>query len=587
MLYLGAVALVGSVLQVLPTVLPRFGFLLAVSWVGGILMPCAVATSAILCIRNSKEVFSISSAEAVRLTVTFFSALVVPLQVWSVTTLLPAVRPPRDFPQFNASMAIGRLLQLLFPMTVVLFVLLVTEWLWLPLVAKASSGLRRGASSCDRISYMEERGALSVGWKLLVGFSVLAGVFVSGFQWFCGYPMGDDARYYFVVLRRMDAEGFQVAFSTERPLFFLALYAVERILFLDTSLFLRLAPMALSVLLVVSTYYFARFVGQSGKSAALAALFAAVSPHVTVGVDYFIVANLLGISLMMLFLYSFWRSVAQRSIRWAVLTVALSGVTLGLHYFTWLFMILVLVVFFLLGLVEKRSSDQYDRRLGVLLISGAVAVVVPAILVVSLVGGGLLESLRLAEHMVRMFLAEATPVNFFAFLMNRERVYDYFAREHYAIPLLFGLALIGFVRLRRLGTSRERLVRSWFIASCVGLLIVRINEFWRFLYVIPLEVLAAFGLVAVLGFTGLNGSEKEGAERYRMSRIGFQLSVFALFGIMLGLSTLPSSILLLCPVTIGLVELLCPSKDRLSETMFLLVAFLALEQILRALSALA
>lgn len=550
-------------------------------------MPCAVAASAILCIRNSKEVFSISSAEAVRLTVTFFFAFVVPLQVWSVTTLLPAVRPLRDFPQFNASMAIGRLLQLLFPMTVVLFVLLVTEWLWLPLVAKASSGLRRGASSCDRTSYVEEPGALSVGWKSLVGFSVLAGVLVSGFQWFCGYPMGDDARYYFVVLRRMGVEGFQVAFSTERPFLFLALHALERILFLDTSLFLRLAPIALSALLVVSTYYFARFVGQSEKTAALATLFAAVSPHVTVGVDYFIVANLLGISLMMLFLYSFRRSVAQRSIRWAVLTVALSGVTLGLHYFTWLFMIVVLVVFFLLGLVEMRSGDQYDRRFSVLLISGTIAVVVPAILVVSLVGGGLLDSLRLAEHMIRMFLAEATPMNFFAFLTNRERVYDYFAREHYAIPLLYGLALIGFVRLRRLGTSRERLVRSWFIASCVGLLMVRINELWRFLYVVPLEVLAAFGLVAVFGFAGLDRFEEGGDDKPRLRRIGLQLSVYVFFGIMLGLSTLPSSILLLCPGIIGLVELLCPSKVRLSETMFLLVAFLALEQVLRVLSTLA
>jgi len=524
----------------------------------------------------------------VRLTVTFFFALVVPLQVWSVTTLLPAVRLPRDFPQFNASMALGRLLQLLFPITVVLFVLLVTEWLWLPLVAKVSSiGLRRGASSRDRTSYMEERGAPSVGWKLLVGFSVLAGVFVSGFQWFCGYPMGDDARYYLVVLRRMDAAGFQVALWTERPLLFLTLYAVERILFSDPSLFLRLAPMALSALLVVSTYYFARFVGQSEKSAALAALFAAVSPHVTVGVNYFIVANLLGISLMMFFLYSFWRSVSQRSIRWAVLTVALSSVTLGLHYLTWLFMILVLVVFFLLGLVEKRSGDRYDWRFSVLVISGTIAVVVPAILIVSLVGGGLLESLRLAEHMIRMFLAEATPMNFFAFLMNQERVYYYLAGEHYAIPLLYGLALIGFVGLRRLGTSRERLVRSWFIASCVGLLMVRIDELWRFLYMIPLEVLAAFGLVVVFGFTGFDRSEKGGGERGRLRRIGLQLSVFAIFGIMLGLSTLPSSILLLCPVTIGLVELLCPSKVRLSETMFLLLAFLALEQVLRALSALA
>ena len=67
---------------------------------------------------------------------------------------------------------------------------------------------------------------------------------------------------------------------------------------------------------------------------------------------------------------------------------------------------------------------------------------------------------------------------------------------------MYLLARVGFAATGRLGNDRTRLVRSWLIASCLGIIVVRINELWRFVYVLLLEMLAVLGFVTVLEYTG-------------------------------------------------------------------------------------
>ncbi len=435
---------------------------------------------------------------------------------------------------------------------------------------------------------MKEGSGSYLGWRLLALASLLIAIFVSGCRWFRGYPLGDDAKYYSLILQRMDVAGVYEALSTERPFLFLGLYAIEKALGLGAVILLRLLPLALSIILVAATYYFTRFVTRSESVAALAAMFAAVSPHVTVGAEYFIVANWLGIPLMMLFLYGVLKSVEKRSPSWLLFTIVLSSLTLAVHYFTWIFMIFVVLAYMLLSLLENRPHFRRDIRLFAAIIFGCVAPIVPALLAAYVVGGGLLTSLQLVKHMMGLFLTQATPVNFIDFLMNRERVQSYFSREHYAIPLLFLLALIGSVELRALKTDRGRLVRSWLIASCLGVLTVYYNEWWRFLYMIPFEILAAFGVTLALRYSGLHEkAETSTTAGHGSLKTMIQLALFLAFGILLTSSTLPSTLLLLCPAIAALTELIDPFKEERVRADFLIVTFLALEQTVRALCVLA
>jgi len=585
LLYLGCLALAGSVLQVLPTVLPKYGPLLTLGWVGGFLMSCATVVSTLACVRRSREVFSIPSARAAGLFLKSLFALVIPLQIWSIATMSPLATASRDFPQLNVFEALGELFRLLTPVTVVFFVLLMTVWLWCPLITRLARGrLCRG--TVQRLATAGGAQAFEC-WRLMVGFSVLVGIFVSSYQWSRGYPLGYDARFYSSVLHGMKATGPQAAFSTERPFLFLVLYSIQSVLGLEPPLLLRLVPVGLAIILVVATYFFTRFVGGTERTSAIAAAFAAVSPRVTVGVEYYLIANWVGVLLMMLFLWAFLKIVSQRSVLWALSSIAVSGLVLGVHYFTWIFMILTVVGHLALKMLETRFSRLREMAFPIAEVLGCIAVLAFALLFVSLVGGELLASLRLAEHMAMRFLTTATPMNFVAFLLDQERISVYFGAEHYAIPLLYVLALVGFVRLNGVAGEKARIVRSWLIVSCVGVLLVRYNEWWRFLYMIPFETLGAFGFTALIERVGLVDDIREmrvGGDNLPL--MGLLLVIFFLFSTVLMFSSVPSSVMLLSLVAVAFVELRSPLRQGWGGTIYLLVTFLFLEQLARALWAL-
>jgi len=584
---LGGLVFAGSVLQVLPAAFPKHEPLLALSSIGGVLMSLAVIASTTICVKDSKEILSISSVKATTLLLKFLFALAIPLQIWSIATMSPLPRPLGHYPEFNAYTAFERLFRLILPITVTLFVLLMTEWLWLPLVLRLTAGrMDPRAAGRNETSDAGETKILRMTSRLLVGFSFLIGIFLSIYQWSHAYPLGYDAKYYSSVLHHMNTAGLLFAFTTERPFFFIFLFSAGRVLGLQPELLLRLVPVALTIALVSATYYFTRFVGTSRMTAALATAFAAVSPHVTVGVDYFIVANWLGIPLMMLFLYMFLRSVTQRSVPHTLSTIALSAFILGFHYFTWLFMMLVTFAYLVLNLLEKKPSDRRAVIFCVVVISSCIAVLIPALLFSQIVGGGPLVGLRLVEDMVQLFLTEATPMNFVTFLLSLERVYSYFAIEHYAIPLLYVLTLIGFATLSRSKSEGTRIVKSWLTVCSIGILIVPYGEWWRFLYMIPFGTLAAFGIAAALQRVGLNESmEAATVNREGLYQTGLQLALFFVFGATLISSILPSWILLSSLALTALVEFLRP-EEGWRGTVLLLIAFLLLEQIARAIWAL-
>ena len=582
---LGAILLTGSVLQILRLMFPLYGAALITDMAGDFLVACAAVAVIVMVVRNSKDVFSISSAEAVRMFFAFLFSLVVPLQVWSIATLLNLPRPQKFYPRYDVYSGFEELFGLLFPVTVALLILLITEWLWsIPISRTAGRRLYRKATHNPERLDLTRREIPDTCWRLLLGVSLLLGILISTYQWSRGYPLGQDARYYSFVLRQMDMMGLQTAFSTERPFLFLALHFAGRALSLQSPLFLRLVPSILGIILVAATYCFVRFVGGSERVAALAALFAAVSPHNTVGSDIYIIANWLGISLMMLFLYCFFTSLLKRSRRWMAITIALSGLILGVHYFTWIFMMVVVLMYFLLSIVEMRGSCAADWRFRAILTLGCFSVTVPALILASTTGQ-LFTSLQRVSQMTASLLSQATPWNFFTLLMNQERSYEYFAQKHYAIPLLYGLGLIGAVRVGYLKNDHARLVRSWLIVACLGLLAIPTDHVWRFLYMIPIEILAAFGLSSAFEFFDLR-SEASTIQRTLVPRTVVRLILFLAFGIMLAFSDLPSLIILLCPVALVLLELSSPSGTDARETTYLLVTFIALEQIARALYAL-
>ena len=580
-LYLGLSALIGSVLQVLPVLSP--GQFEDISGYGGFLVFGAVLVTTIIATAKAQEVFRVSRREMIGELLSFFFALVIPLQIWSISTMLPFQRPWKVYPQFRVFMAYDRLLLLLLPFTSLVFTLLVTQWLWLPVAAKAV-GCRVRIRPLDGMVGKLSRRDASFSSRFLTGFAVLIGAFVAGFQWLIGTPLGQDSRYYTSVLRLMETAGISAAFSTERPFLFLVLYPIEIVLGLEHTLLLRLLTILLAVLCVVVTYRFVRYMINSEEIAAFAALFAAVSPHVIVGVEIFIAANWLGIVLMILLFHSYLKSMRERSDQWRLITIVISGLTLGFHYFTWVFSALVLLTHFLALFVRKHRIDRDHVRFCGVLVLGCVAISFPAVLIAYMVGGGASESLRLALRMVTGFLFRATPMNFFDFLGSSDRVYNYLGREHYAAPLVYTLALVGFAQIARSDDDGLRVLKWWFVASCVGVLVVQHNEWWRFLYMLPLEILAGIGLAIVVTLVGWGNAINVRKDALWVT--GLELAIFVVFGILLAYSAMSSFVLLVCLGLTALIQLHFRHSSWIGAKLLLVVS-LVLEETTRALYALA
>jgi 4-amino-4-deoxy-L-arabinose transferase-like glycosyltransferase len=147
------------------------------------------------------------------------------------------------------------------------------------------------------------------------------------------------------MLQQMDCLGPGLALSTDRPLLFLVLYSVQVCLHIEAEVLLKHLQILLTGALVVSTYLLTDCCFKDERLAILSALLASVFPHVTVGIRYFIVGNWFALVLLTLFLTAVLRSLESKSEVWAALAVTLSWLTLGIHFPTWIFSMLVVVIY--------------------------------------------------------------------------------------------------------------------------------------------------------------------------------------------------------------------------------------------------
>jgi hypothetical protein len=294
--------------------------------------------------------------------------------------------------------------------------------------------------------------------------------------------------------------------------------------------------------------------------ATLAALFSVFSPHLSVAVDYYLVANWVALILAMAFFMCLLRSLREKKARWVLSAVLVSSFILGVHYFTWIFVVVVAFLHLCLELLHRRTLRGVDLRFKVGLLLSCVGVAPIAVLFIVLSGSDLLSGLRLAETEVKTFLVNASPLNFFSLLTSRERLLLYFATEHYATPLTYALALIGLMRLYGEEHDWASLLKSWTMASCIGAFIVHFDELWRFLYQMPIGILAALGLNTAIDLLGLGKSSRHAGDTCHSNPTRAAITLAGLFtvGVLITFTTLPSSLFLISPCIVLLLELASP-----------------------------
>jgi len=188
------------------------------------------------------------------------------------------------------------------------------------------------------------------------------------------------------------------------------------------------------------------------------------------------------------------KSQEAKSQRWAFLAIVLSWLILGIHFPTWIFAVLVLIIYSFISLREKKLFSQAQGFLPVKIAVGSLLAILPTFLV-GLVIPGMSATLQNAWSKIVTNLTQLGPLNFARFLQDEVLLSSYFAKGSYAIPLTYALSLFGLYSLYRTREKHVQLVLSWAMVASVGILVIAGVEQWRLLYMMPIEILAAEGVL--------------------------------------------------------------------------------------------
>jgi len=453
-------------------------------------------------LQMSQQLFGVATEHAaLRLLSSFFSPLLV-LEVWAVGSLLPVVwiasrRQSFDMVGLIEGAEVG-----LYPYTIMVFVLLATQLLWLPIIVKwgtASSRASLELTASVRVMSRNQRTSRNAALCVL---AIAVGILVCSYRLILGYPLTGDVQYYMSILREMDRLGVAHALSTDRPLLFLVLHSVRACLSIEVEALLNYLQIVLTCALTSSTYLLIDFCLKDERLAILSTFLASISPHVTVGIRYFIIGNWLALILLMLLFFALLKSREAESQRWAFLAIVLSWLILGFHFPTWLFAILVLVVYSLMSLRKVKLLSQAWKFLPVRITIGSLLAIVPAFLV-SMVVPEMSATFQDAWSKIVANLSQVGPINFVHFLQDEVLLSSYFAKGSYAIPVTYALSLFGLYWLYHIREDNVQLVLSWMMVASLGILVIPRVEQWRLLYMMPIEVLAAEGVIYIVTSTKL------------------------------------------------------------------------------------
>lgn len=499
---IGAGVVLGSVIAAASGMVEPSPLGTVIAIAGIVFMSGEIMIASWLQVASSEELFHISSGHSV---VIFLSSLLWPTLIMAVGTvgsLIPVVRTSTGRSPLNVYGYLEGVSIRLFPYTIVLFALLATQILWLPILTKVELKDRRVRQEPTVARGNALRQPVRFHYWLHVILPVAIGVIVSSSRLLVGYPLTGDAHYYLSVFQQMDRYGMGSSFSTDRPLFFLLMYSIRACLSIEAETFLKYVQVILTAALVVSTYLFVSCYLKDERLAILSALLASVSPHVTIGIQYFIIANWLAMILMIIFYAAALKAVGSGSRSWFCCTIALSWLMLGIHFPTWVFATLVLVAYTFISWRMNLSGRGNVRLIGITIGSLAAILLVFA---VGFVAPGASTSLQDSWSRAMAILTQMTPLNLGHFFQDDVLLSSYFAYGSYATPLTFTLALYGLYRFYKVHKEPVRLVLSWTAIASLGLIFIPSPEQWRLLYMMPLEILVATALADILRSVGLLG----------------------------------------------------------------------------------
>jgi hypothetical protein len=290
---------------------------------------------------------------------------------------------------------------------------------------------------------------------------------------------------------------------------------------------LKLTPAVLGVLLVGSTYVLVREGTGDGVVAGVSALLAGVSTQVVAGIDAGILANWLGISVAYLFFAALLHGLRVRRLAYLAPALGLFVALLFIHPWTWAVALVVMVVYSVADLAQAAAAGRLGtKKVELTLISSLVILGLGADVGRSFLpsGSGLELAISTVQRSISLGnLAHVGP--------SLEESFSLYLGGAQSNTLWFVLGAVGVLAIPSLKGRFGKLMLAWVAAESFGVAFVGPPSNLlqsRFIYDIPLQVFAGFGLAAIMGFVR-SGVGDEG-----LGKLGGALLVLGVAGLALG-----------------------------------------------------
>jgi hypothetical protein len=403
-----------------------------------------------------------------------------------------------------------QLFNTLYPLTSWLFLLFLYSWIWIPAVKHALSRVTASKRIRPRIekislSRLQDAGStLKLNRKhVTIGLllSLAAAAFIAYYP-YAHLPnstlVGADSVDYLNWLNSVAQKGPLTPFDTDRPFPILLMYAVQIATGSSPETVVRMMPPILAVCLSLAVYWFVKVGTKNELAALVSSLFSSFSFQVTVGLFSYFVANWLAIIESLLLLVFLLKSFEKQSWKYMAVSAVTGMAVLLTHPYTWDVLMAILILYSAWTFIGKRSRKKREIiLLTLLLVSNFVFYTAYALAPFG-------KSLSNAEGANLSNVASGIGVSNLLNLQNNlASMVQSWVGGLFGNPLLILLAVAGVFSMFDFAKRFNRIMLLWVMVPSLALLAVTPDPYYyRFLYLIPIQVQAAAGLVWIISKLG-------------------------------------------------------------------------------------
>lgn len=373
-------------------------------------------------------------------------------------------------------------------------ILLVDIFLWIPLIPIVQKLKIRKHREENQIASDRRLSFFLLACAVLLACFIAVLPYVSGVE--RSQLHGVDTPFYYNYLKEI-RNPFEAVTQIAEPrgLYLLLLFGI-RAVGLDTFDAIVVGPAILAALFTVAVYLLTQSLTESYLAAGIGSLYGAVSFHTLVGMFGGIFANWLALSFVMFLIFFLNRSFTRWNWRILLAAILMSYLTLVAHPWTWAVIILVILTTLLYLYVFDASSRSSSGRIAITFLASCV---LPVILL-STLGSNFMPGLgSVLDAGFFQLVGSMSFVGLSHIVQNLMYTLRDYVGGILTHPQTLLLTLLGIFSLPRFNRRMSAILISWLAVTSVFMLFLGPDLAWRVLYLIPFELFAAVGTLALLG----------------------------------------------------------------------------------------